>query len=69
MTFARQKLKVGGGMSPRTGRPTDNPRPNKVSIRISDGDKRILEKYCEQESVNMTEAISRGIKKLEKDIK
>lgn len=56
-------------MSPRTGRPTDNPRPNKVSIRISDGDKRILEKYCEQESVNMTEAIRRGIKKLEEDIK
>lgn len=52
-------------MSPRTGRPTDNPRPNKLSIRISDADKRILENYCEQEHVNKTEAISRGIKKLE----
>lgn len=56
-------------MSPRTGRPTDNPRPNKISIRISDADKKILEDYCEQESVNKTEAISRGIKKLENDIK
>lgn len=56
-------------MSPRTGRPTDNPRPNKISIRISNEDKKILEDYCEQESVNKTEAISRGIKKLEKDIK
>lgn len=56
-------------MSPRTGRPTDNPRPNKISIRISDADKRILEEYCKQESVNKTEAISRGIKKLENDIK
>lgn len=52
-------------MSPRTGRPTNNPRPNKLSIRISDEDKRILEKYCEKENVNKTEAISRGIKKLE----
>lgn len=52
-------------MSPRTGRPTDNPRPNKISIRISDSDKRILEDYCERENVNKTEAISRGIKKLE----
>ena len=52
-------------MSPRTGRPTDNPRPNKISIRISDADKRILENYCERENVNKTEAISRGIKKLE----
>ncbi len=56
-------------MSPRTGRPTDNPRPNKISVRISDRDKEILESYCEQESVNKTEAISRGIGKLEKDIK
>ena len=56
-------------MSPRTGRPTDNPRPNKISIRISNEDKRIIEDYCEQEYVNKTEAISRGIKRLEKDIK
>lgn len=56
-------------MSPRTGRPTDNPRPNKISIRISNEDKSLLEKYCEQEQVNKTEAISRGIKKLESDLK
>lgn len=53
-------------MSPRTGRPTDNPRPNKLSIRISDEDKKILETYCEENNVNRTEAISRGIKKLKK---
>lgn len=53
-------------MSLRTGRPTNNPRPNKLSIRISDEDKKILENYCERENVNRTEAISRGIKKLDK---
>lgn len=52
-------------MSPKKGRPTDNPRPNKISVRISDSDKNILENYCERENVNKTEAISRGIKKLE----
>lgn len=51
-------------MSPRTGRPTNNPRPNKISIRISDDDKKILETYCEENNVNKTEAISRGIKGL-----
>ena len=56
-------------MSPRTGRPTDNPRPNKISIRISDKDKNTLETYCEQERVNNTEAIRRGIQKWESDIK
>lgn len=53
-------------MSPRTGRPTNNPRPNKLSIRISDKDKDILEKYCEENNVNRTEAISRGINLLNK---
>lgn len=53
-------------MSPRTGRPTDNPRPNKISIRISNEDKKILEYYCEKENINKTEAISRGIKLLDK---
>ena len=48
------------------GRPTNNPRPNKLSIRISDEDKKILEDYCERENINRTEAISRGIKKLDK---
>ncbi|MDY4596869.1 hypothetical protein [Faecalimonas umbilicata] len=48
----------------KMGRPTDNPRPNKLSIRISDEDKQILEEYCQKENVNRTEAISRGIKKL-----
>lgn len=56
-------------MSPRTGRPTDNPRPNKISIRISDEDKETLENYCQEYNVNKTEAISRGIKKLESEIK
>ena len=48
----------------RIGRPTDNPRPNKISIRINDEDKNILENYCEKENVNKTEAISIGIKSL-----
>ena len=51
----------------KIGRPTNNPRPNKLSIRISDRDKEILENYCEKEGVNRTEAISRGISKLVED--
>ena len=62
MNYVRQKR--GEIVSPRTGRPTDNPRPNKLSVRISDEDKQILETYCEENQVNRTEAISRGIKKL-----
>lgn len=53
-------------MTKKLGRPTDNPRRNKISIRISDSDKEILENYCERENVNKTEAISRGINLLDK---
>lgn len=55
--------------SKKLGRPTDNPRPNKLSIRLSDDDKNILEKYCEENQVNRTEAISRGIKRLVSETK
>lgn len=48
----------------KMGRPTDNPRPHSLTIRISDADKRILEIYCAKTGVNRTEAISRGIGKL-----
>lgn len=53
----------------KKGRPTDNPRPYKISIRINDESARIIEDYCQQESVNKTEAIERGIKKLKDDLK
>lgn len=51
-------------MSPRTGRPTDNPRPHKISIRINDESKKILESYCEQENVTKTEAIEQWNRKI-----
>lgn len=51
-------------MSAKIGRPSDNPRLNKISVRISNEDKEILETYCLKENVNKTEAIRRGIKKL-----
>ncbi len=53
----------------KMGRPTNNPRPHKLNVRINDSSKQILEKYCLQKSVNKTEAVERGIKKLENDLK
>lgn len=49
----------------KVGRPTDNPRPHKISIRINDRSKQILETYCLQNGVSKTEAIERGIGLLE----
>ncbi len=56
-------------MSPRTGRPTDNPKPYKITTRIDENCKTILDKYCEQEKVPQMEAVRRAIKLLEKSLK
>ncbi|MDE6004944.1 MAG: ribbon-helix-helix protein, CopG family [Oscillospiraceae bacterium] len=56
-------------MSSKIGRPTDNPKPYKITVRIDEKNKEILDKYCKQEEVSQMEAVRRGIKKLENDIK
>lgn len=56
-------------MSPRTGRPTDNPKPYKMTVRVDQKSKEILDKYSEQEGVSHMEAIRRGISRLEAEIK
>ena len=56
-------------MSPKTGRPTDNPKGKPVHIRLDEKSDKILEAYTQQEQVSRAEAIQRGIAKLEDDIK
>ena len=69
-TFARQKQEVKNIVSAaKMGRPTDNPRPHKISIRINDESKSTLEAYCSSHNVSKTEAIERGISLLKNDLK
>lgn len=56
-------------MSPRTGRPTDNPKPYKLTVRVDEESKMILDRYTQQEGISQMEAIRRGIKRLEPEIK
>ena len=53
----------------KRGRPTDNPKPYRMSVKYDEECKEILEKYCEQENVNKMQAARRGIKKLKDDLK
>ena len=55
-------------MSPRTGRPTDNPKRNKVTVRLDEEASKILEEYCKQECIEKGEAVRRGIKRLKSDL-
>ena len=56
-------------MSPKKGRPTDNPKSKPRQIRLDEECKEILDKYCAQESIPESEGIRRGIKKLKSDLK
>lgn len=56
-------------MSPKTGRPTDNPKSKPIHVRLDEKCESILSEYCEQKSVSRAEGIRQGIKKLEADIK
>ena len=57
-------------MSPRTGRPkSDNPKSDRITIRLDNEHSQMVQKYCEQEKVEKAEAIRRGIQKLKSEIK
>lgn len=46
------------------GRPTNNPKNVRVTIRLDEESVNVLSEYCEQERVDRAEAIRRGIKSL-----
>ena len=57
-------------MSPKTGRPKiDNPKSERITVRLDKASAETLGKYCEQEKIEKAEAIRRGISKLKSDIK
>lgn len=56
-------------MSPRTGRPTNNPKGKPIAIRLDAEAQKILDAYCEQEKVDKGEAARHGIKKLKSELK
>lgn len=51
-------------MSPRTGRPTDNPKTLNTRIRLSETDVKKLEHCCKQLNLKKSEVIRMGIDKV-----
>ena len=56
-------------MSPKMGRPTDNPQNTKITVRLDKESADIMSAYCKQENIEKAEAVRRGLKKLKSDIK
>lgn len=55
-------------MSPRTGRPTSNPKGDFIALRLDKECSDILETFCKEKQVNKSDAVRVGIKKLKDDI-
>ena len=53
-----------GTLSPRTGRPTDNPKKHETRIRMSDKDIEMLEYCCKYTGKTKADVIRDGIKKV-----
>ena len=51
-------------MSPRTGRPTDNPKKHETRIRMSDNDVEMLEYCCKVTGMTKADVIRQGIKEV-----
>lgn len=56
-------------MSPRTGRPTDNPKNHETRIRMSDEDVKILEYCCKATGMSKADVIRQGIREVYDKIK
>lgn len=53
----------------KIGRPTDNPKPYRVNVRLDEECKMVLDAYTEQEQITAMEAVRRAIKRLRDDLK
>lgn len=49
------------------GRPTDNPKPFKITVRLDAESKKILDTFCSKYGKNQMEAVRIAIKCLAKD--
>lgn len=67
--FVDTKKKRGENMSPRTGRPTDDPKILNTRVRLSEDDIAMLEYCCEKTGKKKSEIIREGIRKVYEKLK
>lgn len=56
-------------MSPRTGRPTDDPKVLNTRVRLSEDDIAMLKYCCEKTGKKKSEIIREGIRKVYTELK
>ena len=48
----------------KMGRPTDDPKPHKITARLNDETLKILDNYCKKKSINRPEGIREAVYRL-----
>lgn len=56
-------------MSPRTGRPTTDPKKHETRIRMSDEDAKLLQICCEKTGMSKADVIRQGIREVHEKVK
>lgn len=56
-------------MSPKTGRPTNDPKKYETRIRMSEEDIKILKICCEKTGMSKTDVIRKGIREVYEKVK
>lgn len=56
-------------MSPRTGRPTDNPKKTRLELRLSNDDSVKLEYCCQKTGLSKAEILRQGLDSVYKKLK
>jgi hypothetical protein len=67
--FVQNYLKGVEAMSPRTGRPTEEPKNIRVGVRLTQKEKEMLDVCEEKLNMSKTQIISLGIQKVFESIK
>lgn len=56
-------------MSPKAGRPTDNPKGKHLAIRLTEEEKDLLDKCAKELGVSNSEVVRMGIKAVHEGLK
>lgn len=62
-------MKGGNKVTPRTGRPTENPREERIGFRISEEESKMINYCMEHTGMSKSEILRFGIRKVYEEIK
>lgn len=69
LLYMCEQNKGGDKVSPRTGRPTNNPKKSEIKIRATEDDRKKLLYCCQKTGMTQYEVVMQGIEKVYNEIR